>query len=85
MALAIGTSLFIIVLNAVSSLLSRTDDLHLHWQVIGPFTAAAIVASLVAKRISRRLSGTTLTRAFAVMVGIVGLFVAVESVVALVG
>jgi uncharacterized membrane protein YfcA len=85
MALAIGTSLFIIVLNAVSSLLSRTDDLHLHWQVLAPFTVAAIVASLVAKRISRRLSGTTLTRAFAVMVGIVGLFVAVESVVALVG
>jgi uncharacterized protein len=85
MSLAIGTSLFIIVLNAVSSLLSRTGDLHLHWQVIAPFTVAAIAASLVAKRVSRCLSGTTLARAFAVVVGVVGLFVAVESVVALAG
>ncbi|MBV9921534.1 MAG: sulfite exporter TauE/SafE family protein [Pseudonocardia sp.] len=85
MVLAIGTSLFIIVLNAVSSLLSRTGDLDLQWQVIAPFAVAAIAASLVAKRVSRHLSGTTLTRAFAVMVGVVGLFVAVESVVALVG
>ena len=38
------------------------------------------MASLVAKRISRRLSGTTLTHAFAVMLGVVGLFVAGESV-----
>jgi uncharacterized membrane protein YfcA len=85
MSLAIGTSLFIIVLNAVSSALSRATDLHLHWEVIAPFTVAAIVASLVAKRVSSRLSGTTLTRAFAVMLSAVGLFVAVESVAALIG
>jgi uncharacterized membrane protein YfcA len=85
MSLAIGTSLFIIVLNAVSSALARATDLHLHWEVIAPFTVAAIVASLVAKRVSSRLSGTTLTRAFAVMLSAVGLFVAVESVAALIG
>jgi uncharacterized protein len=84
MSLAIGTSLFIIVLNAVSSVLSRTADLHLQWQVIAPFTVAAIVASLVAKRVSSRLSGTTLTRAFAVLLVLVGLFVAGESVEALI-
>ena len=85
MSLAIGTSLFIIVLNAASSVLSRTTDLHLDWMVIAPFTAAAIVASLVAKRVACRLSGTTLSRAFAVVLGVVGLFVAVQSVAALVG
>ena len=85
MALAVGTSLYIIVLNAVSSILSRTTDLHLQWQVIAPFTVAAIVASLVAKRLASHLSGATLTRAFAVMLGAVGLFVAVESVGRLIG
>ena len=77
MSLAIGTSLFIIVLNAASSVLSRTDgpapELDGHRAV----HRAAIVASLVAKRVACRLSGTTLSRAFAVMLGVVGLFVAV--------
>jgi uncharacterized membrane protein YfcA len=85
MALAIGTSLFIIVLNATSSVLSRAADLHLDWLVIAPFTVAAIAASLVAKRVSSCLSGTTLTRAFAVLIGVVGLFVAVESAATLIG
>jgi uncharacterized membrane protein YfcA len=85
MSLAIGTSLFIIVLNAASSMLSRTTDLHLDWMVIAPFTGAAIVASLVAKRVACRLSGATLSRAFAVVLGVVGLFVGVQSVAALIG
>ena len=47
--------------------------------------AAAIVASLVAKRVACRLSGTTLSRAFALMLGAVGLFVAAESIGMLIG
>ena len=85
MSLAVGTSLFIIVINAASSVLARTADLHLDWMVIGPFTLTAIAASLVAKRVACRLSGTTLSRAFALMIGAVGLFVAAESIGMLIG
>jgi uncharacterized protein len=85
MSLAVGTSLFIIVINAGSSVLARTADLHLDWMVIGPFTVTAIAASLVAKRVACRLSGTTLSRAFALMIGAVGLFVAAESIGMLIG
>ena len=85
MSLAVGTSLFIIVINAASSVLARTADLHLDWMVIGPFTLTAIAASLVAKRVACRLSGTTLSRAFALVIGAVGLFVAAESIGMLVG
>jgi uncharacterized protein len=85
MSLAIGTSLFIIVLNAVSSVLSRAADLHLNWAVVAPFTVAAIAASLVAKRVTSHVSGATLGRAFAVMLTLVGLFVAAQSIVALIG
>lgn len=85
MSLAVGTSLFIIVINAASSVLARTADLHLDWMVIGPFTLTAIAASLVAKRVACRLSGTTLSRAFALMLGAVGLFVAAESIGMLIG
>ena len=85
MSLAVGTSLFIIVINAASSVLARTADLHLDWMVIGPFTLTAIAASLVAKRVACRLSGTTLSRAFALMIGAVGMFVAAESIGMLIG
>jgi len=85
MSLAVGTSLFIIVVNAASSVLSRTADLHLDWMVIGPFAAAAIAASLVAKRVAGKLSGATLSRAFTFMIGAVGLFVAAESLATLTG
>jgi uncharacterized protein len=85
MHLAVGTSLFVITLNAVSSVLSRGSDLHLDWVVVGPFAVAAIVASLVAKRVAGRLSGVTLGRAFAAMLTLVGLFVAAQSVVAIIG
>ncbi len=69
----------------MSSVLSRASDLHLQWSVLAPFTVAAIVASLVAKRVSRRLSDATLTRAFGLLLAVVGGFVVVETVGALIG
>jgi len=83
--LAIGTSLLIIVLNAVSSLAARLGDLHLDWTIVGPFAIAAIVGTLAGKRVADALSGAVLTRAFAVMLVLVGGFVAVQSVGALLG
>jgi uncharacterized protein len=90
MTLAIGTSLLIIVLNSVSSLAARAGnlqlgDLQLDWAVIGPFTVAAILGTLIGKRVADALSGTVLTRAFAVLLVLVGGFVAVESVGTLIG
>lgn len=82
MSLAIGTSLLIISVNAVASVLSRSADLHLDWRIVAPFTAAAIISSLVGKRIADRLPGAVLARAFAVMIMGVGLFVGVQSLVA---
>ena len=82
MTQAVGTSLLIIVGNSVASLASRFGDLHLDWGVIAPFALAAIVGTVVGKRIADRLSGAVLTRSFAVMLVAVGLFVAAESVAA---
>ena len=83
--LAIGTSLLIIVLNAASSMVARLGDLQLDWAIIAPFTVAAIAGTLLGKRVADALSGAVLTRAFAVMLVLVGGFVAVESVGALLG
>ncbi|WP_214370800.1 sulfite exporter TauE/SafE family protein [Pseudonocardia sp. H11422] len=79
MTCAIGTSLLIIAINSVASLVSRAGFAEFDWQVIVPFTAAAIVGTLAGQRISDRFSGTVLTRTFAVMLILVAGFVAVES------
>lgn len=81
--LAVGTSLLIILLNAVSSFVPRLGTVTLDRQVIVPFAVAAVVGTIAAKPLADRLSGTTLTRAFAVLLIAVGAFVAVESVMTL--
>jgi uncharacterized membrane protein YfcA len=83
MPLAVGTSLAIIVLNSASSLVARLALASFDWTVIVPLTLAAVVASLAAKRLADRLSGAALSRAFAVMLLAVGVFVAAQSVAAL--
>lgn len=83
MALAVGTSLLVIVLNSISSVVSRVGVMHLDWHVIAPFTIAAVLGTLIGKRVADKLSGATLTKSFAVMLVAVGVFVGVQSLVAL--
>jgi hypothetical protein len=83
MTLAIGTSLLIIALNSISSLASRVGALQLDWHVIAPFTLVAVAGALIGKRVADSLSGATLTRSFAVMLLVVGIFVGFQSVSAL--
>lgn len=77
---AIGTSLAIITLNAASSVLARTGDLELDWPVIAPFTLAAVAGTLAGKVVADRLSGPLLARAFAVLIGAVGLVVGAHTI-----
>jgi uncharacterized membrane protein YfcA len=76
---AIGTSLLIMVLNSASALASRFGDLAVDWTVVAPFTLASVAGTLLGRRVADRLSGAALTRIFAVVVLLVGLFVGVES------
>ncbi len=80
MTYAVGTSLLIITLNAVSSMVSRLGSpLHLDWRIVIPFTVLAVVGSLLGKRVADKLSGDTLTKAFAVMLILVGGYVAAQT------
>jgi uncharacterized membrane protein YfcA len=83
MSVAVGTSLLIIVLNSISSVGSRLGAMHLDWHVIAPFAVAAVIGTLIGKRVADRLSGATLARAFAVLLVLVGLFVGTQSLIAL--
>ena len=76
---AIGTSLLIMVLNSAAALASRFGDLAVDWSVVVPFTLASVVGTLLGRRVAGRLSGAVLTRTFAVLLLIIGIFVGVES------
>ena len=78
-AAAIGTSLLIMVFNAAAALASRSGDLAVDWAVVVPFTLASVVGTLLGRRVADRLSGAALTRIFAVVLLLVGVFVGIES------
>lgn len=83
MADAVGTSLLVIAVNSVAALAVRAGAVELDAGVLVPFTIAAVAGSFLGKRVGERLTGPTLGRAFAVLLLLVGAFVAVESVSAL--
>jgi uncharacterized membrane protein YfcA len=82
---AIATSLVVISINSGGALLARAGTAHFDWAVIVPFTLAAIAASLAGKKLADRLSGRSLTRAFAVLLVAVAVYTATASVIALAG
>ena len=79
MPVAVGTSLLVIAINSAAALVARAGNDSFHWAVIVPFTIAAIGGSLAGKEVAGRVSSTTLTRAFAGLLVLVGAYVAVRS------
>ncbi|MDP9442552.1 MAG: sulfite exporter TauE/SafE family protein [Actinomycetota bacterium] len=82
---AVATSLVVISINSAGALLARAGTAHFDWAVIAPFTVAAIAGSLGGKKLADRVSGTTLTRAFAVLLIAVAVYTATSSLVSLLG
>jgi len=79
MPTAVGTSLLVISLNSVVALLARGGHESFTWSVIVPFTLAAIAGSTGGKRVADRVSGTGLTRAFAVLLLAVAAYVLLQA------
>ncbi|MBP2371759.1 sulfite exporter TauE/SafE family protein [Pseudonocardia parietis] len=82
---AVATSLVVIVANSAAGLLPYlgASAAGMNWSVIIPFAGAAIVASLPAGRLARRLTAATLRRGFAVLVLLVAAGVTAQTVTAL--
>ncbi|MCM3845730.1 sulfite exporter TauE/SafE family protein [Pseudonocardia sp. DR1-2] len=83
MSAAIGTSLLVLTFNSISSMGARIGHLDLDWALIGPFAAVAVLGALGGKLVADRMSGAALNRAFAGLLVAVGLFVGVQSLLAL--
>jgi len=82
MPTAVGTSLLVISLNSVVALLARGGHETFTWSVIVPFTLAAIVGSTGGKRVAHKVSGASLTRAFAVLLLAVAAYVLLKALFA---
>jgi len=80
MPAAVGTSLLVIALNSGVALAARSLQGGFAWDVIVPFTAAAVAGSLLGKQVADRLPSAILTRAFAVLLVLVAAYVAVRAV-----
>jgi uncharacterized membrane protein YfcA len=82
---AVATSLVVISINSVGALVARAGSAHFDWAVIIPFTLAAVAGSLGGKVVADRLSGRSLTRAFAVLLIAVAVYTATSSLITLFG
>ena len=82
---AVATSLVVIAINSTGALLARAGTAQLDWAVVVPFTLAAIVGSLGGKKVTDRVSGRALTRAFAVLLIGVAVYTATASLISLFG
>ena len=80
---ATATSLLIIALNAAVSLGVRAvDHPAFDWSVIVPFTVATVATSYLGRRLARRVSPPTLTRAFAVLLLLLSLGIGTQTALA---
>ncbi len=75
MRLAIGTSLLIISMNALSGFLGYAGTVPIDWQLVGWFTGIAAAGSVVGTLISKRVPQQHLRQVFGVLLVGVSLYV----------
>lgn len=84
MAIAVGTSLVVIVVNSATALAARfAGGLNLDWPVVVGFSLASIVGSLIGARMTKKINPTLLRRVFAALLIAVALYSGIRSWMAL--
>lgn len=81
---AVGTSLLVIALNSVVALAARGGVTAVDWQVVLPFTAAAMAGSLVGGGLTSKVPASALERIFASLLVLVSVYTATKSILGLV-
>jgi uncharacterized membrane protein YfcA len=80
MTVAVGTSLVVIVINSVAGFAAHAGDAVLDYRIVGAFTAAAVLGSVVAARLSHRVDADRLRRWFAYLIFTVAAFVTAQAI-----
>lgn len=78
---AVGTSLLVITVNSLAALTARAGGGDLRWEVIAPFTGAAILGAWDGKRLATKITGRSLQRIFAFVLLAVAAFMLVDAIV----
>lgn len=78
---AIGTSLVVIAVNAMIALGMRAGELDIDWSIVGPFLATVTVGAVAGSRLAARIAADRLTRSFAIMLAVIGVYTFVAAVV----
>jgi uncharacterized protein len=81
MAIAVGTSLAIIVANSVPALISHLGGAHINWAVTAAFAGGAVVASLVFGHVGTKVDTGRLQHWFAYLVFTVAAYVLIDTIV----
>jgi hypothetical protein len=68
MLAAVGTSLFVIVMNTAAGFLGTLAHVRVDWALVSAISAAAVAGSLLGTRLARRVDPASLRRAFALFV-----------------
>jgi hypothetical protein len=76
MPVAVGTSLVIIAITSAGAFAERLGTASIPWQIVVPFTLAAVAGSFAGTAVSERISGNALTRSFAVVLLVIAVYVA---------
>ena len=76
MPVAVGTSLVIIAITSAGAFAERIGTATIPWQIVIPFTLAAVAGSFAGTAVSDRISGNALTRSFAILLLVIAVYVA---------
>jgi uncharacterized membrane protein YfcA len=76
MPVAVGTSLVIIAITSAGAFAERLGTASIPWQIVIPFTLAAVAGSFAGTAVSDRISGNALTRSFAILLLVIAIYVA---------
>jgi uncharacterized membrane protein YfcA len=82
MALTVGTSLVIIVINSADGFAAHLGDLQINWAVTAAFSLTAMAAALAAGRIGTRIPDKALKRGFGILVLVIAAYVAMQALLA---
>ncbi len=81
--LAIGTSLFIISVNALAGVLGYLGKVNFYWPVVGIFIVFSSLASFIGVRLAKRLPVAKLRQGFAGFILILGAWLLVKNLLTL--
>lgn len=83
MVVAVGTSLIVIAMKSFAGLSGYLFSVQLQWPVVLAFTAVAVVGSFIGSAISSRLPEAALRKGFGIFVLVMGVFVLLQEIPAL--